>query len=519
MSASPALPTERKRPWLLPAFLLAGWIALALSGFPAPTIDDLFYAGPAVHLAAGEGLVNPWLGVLDPVGHRFLVYPPLYFPLLAGWLKGFGVGTLSLLAFQACAAFLAAIVGLAFLRRIEGRPPLLWPCLAGNLLLATLVALSGLRPDVCALALFALGAWIETEAALPFPRFRIPLRFLGPLLLVASVQTLPFLVVWASLFFLWRFLTTPDGGRGDLIARFGLAFTLNVFLFLWAIGFRLPAFLHDLAVCQANHSFANRAFYADTWHSPAYLLRTLLLPLCFLGSGAVVLGGKWRRAVAKKERRALARTASLLVLLVVLSLVFLTRSVSSVRFLGLQCAAGTVLFAWIAALGLREGKAIPARWIPPALAVVAVLFFVVSYGRGLVEWASVARPDAGEIARLRTEADARLAQAPGAPFLVDPVSARVIFDFRLPSGARDATWEIVWTHPPLAPGPESERIAPAFALFSPQKTLYAGFPDGDRRYAPHLAVPIQLFGREIPRTAANRNAIFFVPTKPDGSVW
>lgn len=144
--------------------IVAIWMAAPFGDFPKPHVDDLFFTGTAINLAQGGPLENPWLAEWSrQFGTTvFWQQPPLHPFALSAWLRVFGIGPVSLLAFTtASAAVLSVSVYILLRRRGVGIP-----LACGALLsIAHFVSAHGLRPDVPSLALAALAALCWTTRA------------------------------------------------------------------------------------------------------------------------------------------------------------------------------------------------------------------------------------------------------------------------------------------------------------------------------------------------------------------
>src|ERR1700733_9912956 len=109
---------KNKTPGYLPlAASILFFAALWSLDFPKPFIDDLFYCGAGLNLAAGGDFSNPLLARQNFPNHFFFVYPPVHSYAIAGWMKIFGIGARSLTAFQNLMYLTTALATLAILRR------------------------------------------------------------------------------------------------------------------------------------------------------------------------------------------------------------------------------------------------------------------------------------------------------------------------------------------------------------------------------------------------------------------
>ena len=133
------------------------WAALFYLGYPMPTLDDLYFLGPAFSLAAGGTYTNPYCPSIDVLGARdhFFVYMPLHEFALAGWLKIWGIERASLAAFETLCAVAASW---GFFRLVcPSRRHAVFCALVVSYSVALCFCKSGFRPDSLGLALFAGG--------------------------------------------------------------------------------------------------------------------------------------------------------------------------------------------------------------------------------------------------------------------------------------------------------------------------------------------------------------------------
>ncbi len=134
------------------------FLVLWLWEFPKPMMDDLFYAGAGLNLAAGGDFSNPYLAGQEFPSHYFFVYTPLHSYVLAGWLKVFGISTASMTGFQGVMFFVIAASTLFLLRRHEAPAWLEWLVPLG---VCAAFLRGGLRVEALATALTMAGfAWI-----------------------------------------------------------------------------------------------------------------------------------------------------------------------------------------------------------------------------------------------------------------------------------------------------------------------------------------------------------------------
>ncbi|MEI8329806.1 MAG: hypothetical protein WCG14_07415 [Chlamydiia bacterium] len=159
-------------------FSLVLFIGLGMTGFPQPMIDDLFFIGAGLNLAMGKSFSNPMLDRQNFPGTLYFVHPPLHSYALASWLKVFGVGTISILAFQIIMYVIICWSTILILKKYNSPRLLEWLVPLG--VITSFLSL-GLRPEPLSVALTMLGfALLECfgeEATILFSGFL--LLFLG----------------------------------------------------------------------------------------------------------------------------------------------------------------------------------------------------------------------------------------------------------------------------------------------------------------------------------------------------
>lgn len=396
--------------WCLPVAL--GWVILWQAGFPAPHVDDLFFSGPGASIAAGEGLRNPWIEPwLSQFGsNAYFAQLPLHPYLLGGWLKIWGLSTASLLAFQCLAGWLACIFCAALLRK-SGCPP--WVVAAGCLAAAAFVLDKGLRTEPWAAVFSLAAAWAWWRPG------RVGWT-LGVLAAVAGVVIHPFVIVVVlpaaaiALFIRWR-----QAGRHE--AFLCLAILAGVALAMLG----LVVVLLDFRVAEFWDTFRSHARlrtppggrrFASFWENATlgrepYLKGPALLALAV----AMVFGWRW----GSRQRVALAAAVLLGGLI-----------------LGIFLYAGhTPIWLWpvsvFFSLTIWSTVMLPrAQIVGSMLSVAALLWGILPQALKL----AIVRPEPPEhYAAIRAEIERLLPTH----LLVDETTARFVYDFDLPKGARD----------------------------------------------------------------------------------
>ncbi|SDU08018.1 hypothetical protein SAMN05444156_1842 [Verrucomicrobium sp. GAS474] len=489
----PALSFWKRPSAVVTALLALGWFALAGAGYPPPNVDDICYAGPAIEVANGHGPMDPWGPYYVEHTEGRATYPPFYAYLLGGWLKVFGVSSPSMLFFYAlCGMALTLAIGF-FVRRWRLA---WWVEVLMTAFIVVCFASKGLRPDLCGMAMFAVGAALEAGEG----RWR---KGWGTALVVASVFTLPSIAAWAGPFLFYRFgeralaAGIPAACREMLprLAAIGAALGL---LFLWSVGFELRKFL---AYAHANALYSVSMYgtiYFDNWtHSLGLFIRMALLTLLSYGVGAVFWAGVWQRTQGVERQRLWLGTAAAAAVSVML---FRMLSVSSTGLQLLNLTSALVLPVFLAVGWLRGRKVLLAVALPAVLAVCVLL--PVSYWQFLT-WAASPAVDKGRAREIKQEVDAL------APALVwvDGYAARYVYDYRLPAELRDFSHDREsygrWVK--ASQEEKAARKADTVWILCAGTIPYAEGLENDRRPR-----PLRFFGRRFPRGIANEGELFLI---------
>jgi hypothetical protein len=244
-------------------FTAALWLALnlmTLTGYPAPWVDEILFADPAIHLAMGKGFVSSaWFN--QPSSQFWAGYTPLYSFALAGWLKIFGVSAFAVRSFSLALVTASLVMVWRFLKSIES-DSLKWTILIALAVCEPLAFLERAgRPDSMSLFLLAATALVFVEKTW---RWRSLMLFLlGALALPSALQYAACAVVVAILVQIWF----KPFSRRDII--------------LWASGAVTGAAL--LAIIYAVHHVL-KLFVEVTFASKHSSVGRLLQHL-FLGHG------------------------------------------------------------------------------------------------------------------------------------------------------------------------------------------------------------------------------------------
>jgi|GEM_PF-3615747 len=153
-SSSPSDPLRPGLAYLIYSALFC--LYLFWAGSPWPHVDDPFFAGGAVRLAQTGVLTNPWVmdSFPDFNPHHFYLHWPVYFFLLAGWLKMTGIHTTSICIFYLLSNFILCVSSATVFLRLGLPRIILWPL---PILCLGYAAVLGFRPDSVALSTFFAG--------------------------------------------------------------------------------------------------------------------------------------------------------------------------------------------------------------------------------------------------------------------------------------------------------------------------------------------------------------------------
>lgn len=392
------------------ALLGTVWLALWLGGCPRPNVDDGFFAGAGIHLAETGRLENPWIrgwmGWLPgSQADKFLLQPPLYPLVLAGWLKVVGVSTATLTGYGCVVGFGASLTVWALLRRLSASVAAAW--LAAALVGAWLLS-RGLRPESLAL-LFASGGQLCLLS------HRHPLGWLGGGLLgSAAVLAHPiWVIIVAPATVLQILKSRPGPPRSGLLAALAGGIGLSAILLVAGLGSDFRPFLHDLTShARFVAPTENRldVFFQHFQVGYDYYRNLLVVGLSLV---CLLLNGS-------------AAWAAALTWLGVQLLGFVLYTAQSTMFLVLLAALVPLL------LGHRH-----LGWRRRLHLVPALILLVAFGGQHSLQWLADRQQDSRP---LRTSTLAYLAAASPAQMIFDATTLRTVFDFRPPAGAVDLAW-------------------------------------------------------------------------------
>ncbi len=381
---------QMRRPLLLSILtatgLLAFWIFLIFRGFPFPNVDDCPYVGPALSLANGHGLTNPLLGQQGP----FYYYPPIYFYLLAGWLKLWGISAASVVLYYGIACWLTTWCVIRTFQ-ITGLETTGWLTVLALVVYFTCV---GLRPDVTSLLFLSLSLRCGIS---PRPR----LRTLSPTLAILSIATLPGSLALALPWLIYLLKTDRKLWRASVIGGLGVA--ALVLLLVHGQGWELWEGLQANSHLSRDHQLS---WIAANWDKPQGLIKSafpVLVCALFVGVCARTRGLLW--------------IDLLFILGTVLGLYASTMSISGQRSLAVVTVVGAAYY-------LETGK--PARPWKQILILAIVGVLVGAEPRHLLQGITTEKPSPQQAAQLRTEAE----HLHPSRLIIDEWSLRYVFDFQ-----------------------------------------------------------------------------------------
>ena len=457
------------------------WLAAFCSGYPAPFIDDIWYATPAVSLAEHGAYSNYVSDILAPIDSQrlFLAYLPLHSYVLAAWLKVFGVGAAPLRSFQVLAAAGASWALWHLLRPAAFRDA---TALLVSALVYVLLGGAGLRPDALALLLFLLGLRVYHSR-------RAAGYFLGCLFLALSficsfnTAAVALLVVVSSLAAL-RWVRGSSWREVFGYAMAGAtAFALVLLLFLWMIDFRLHDFLRCIAVTHADGSAGVRRRFMEQLFTPFWFSKWVV------GQAALPLfcGIFWFRRGAQDR--------------VQTWIVGLTLALGYGLFAGVSSGSATGAHWW--AFGCMAGALFLAT--RPGMATGALLagwclllpVFVYGHGHQVVEGLLAARPPVNQKTLILDQVR-QLSPAPTRIY-VDEYAWREIYDCRLPANGFDFV---------------SARKPGGYATVAnlpPDSVAILSVKNAGVEYSQRLGRPLRLFGHPVWGVFANPGDLLLIP--------
>jgi len=371
---------------------LVFWVFLMSRGFPFPNMDDCPYLGPALNLANGHGLTNPLLGQQGP----FYYYPPIYFHLLAGWLKLWGVGASSVILYYGIACWLSTWCVIRTFQ-IAGLEVTGWLAVLALVAYFTCV---GVRPDVTSLLFLSLSLRCSQSP-------RAGLRACSPFLAILSIATLPGSLALALPWLIYLLRTDRRLWLPSLLGGLGVAGL--VLLLVHGQGWALWEGLRANSHIAMDHQLS---WIAANWNKPQGVIKSafpILVCASFVGVSARVRG---------------LRLIDLLFILGTgLGLYASIMSISGQRTLAVVTVLGAAYYLETGRLG-RPWKQIL------ILAVAGVV--VGAEPRHLLQGITTEKPSPQRAAQLRAEVE----QLHPARLIIDEWSLRYVFNYQLSPNMR-----------------------------------------------------------------------------------
>ena len=482
-SNEPGGPGVRKRgaaEWVALAGIGLVWLALWNRSFPAPYFDDAWFLGPAVSLATGEGLTNPWMRpwlVERFSSERYLLHAPLASYATAGALSLTGISARSVVGYQCLLGLLLSACVWTMLRRIGVG---MWAAAAAVVAVSGYVLTRGLRPD--ALAALLLCASVS---ALRHPGYRWwAAGCLGLALAPLALPVTATLSVPLFLAALW--MRRRDLGRRGVLARVAIvsaAVGVALLLGLWMIDFEVREFAR-MFLRTAAMRVAPAGERWDAFAGKLLLGREPLLSLpVWIAFGVLCV----HALLAPRAREAAALAAFVILAALLLGLVLYAQYMPVL----LKPAIALVgIAAFCRSAGSRRAQA-----------AGAVFAGVVLLG-WLPAWVPVVVGAAEPVAHYQ-QVEEQVRRLPRQRLLVDEVAARHVFDYRLPRDAHDWVAMLIFDRgvvPRIAAKPPGE------AWVVDERKLAIHVPDSGVRLE-HL----QVAGRSFERLQLHPRRLAVVP--------
>ena len=379
---------KRAKAWWTFLAITLLWGGLAWGGFPFPFIDDPFYIGAGLNLAAGGGLANP---LIEGSG-TFLRYLPLHSFVIAGWLKLFGTSAGAMVALYLLFGWVSTwctIRGFQILRK----DLLGWMAGLSIVIYCTCV---GMRPDACSLCFAAVS-------------FRLGISrkqrtlYLAPFFAALAVAALP---ASMAMMFPWIafLMITHKGMWKAVFAAGGVVALMLCMLIHWQIQPFLAEFLIENQGARADQISWIRTEWKEPmgWIKFIYPFASVSLLIAW---AALRRGLSWIDALASGS--------------VILALYAIVNSVSGHRVMGLI----TVIVVGLYLEYLAPGP----RWRRLLVAVNGLL--IIGSGlRPMLQGVTTERPSNGAqlLSQVQTAHPARL--------IIDEWSLRYVFGFHLEPG-------------------------------------------------------------------------------------
>lgn len=460
--------------WRLGLYAIFGfWAFVALKSFPPPFIDDAWYAGAAINLAQHGVFSNPLCESLATIGSAklFLAYMPLHSYILAGWLRLFGVSTLSFHVFFTLLAFLDTLLIYWFFPKARSS----W-AIALLIILAVyeLLAGVGMRPD--SLGLFFLLIGMNVWRARTVAGYFVGNIFLGlAVITFPTVAPMALMFALAALAYQRLFYGRTLRELIPLLLASGTAYALCFLLFLVCIHGQLGAFLDCLSRNQQMGVAGMGKLFTAVGISKWIVVQAAFLFLI------VAMAYQARTYYHRQERWFFL----LLALLAFISLGF----ASCISATGVHVWAFACLIAGLFILVQEDWRW--RAWLV-YLGIFAVAVF--GHGHGAIEQL-LARPPLtwGERAALRAE----IKSLHPARLYVDAYAMRELYNYRLPPNTYcfETSSTTGWGQPTKADMMPKNAVAVV--------SVGSAFPTGRSPEAGARGIPLKIFGYVLPGAIQN----------------
>ncbi|WP_017303062.1 hypothetical protein [Spirulina subsalsa] len=461
------------------------WLSLYALGYPLPGDDDLFFIGAGIHLAETGNFVNPFLSQwAEQTIDRFYVQPPFYSYALALWLQIFSITTRSFLLFQFfCYSSFSIFLALT-LRKLKFSPLASWAII---LCAALWLLFGGLRQDAFATALLMAGLYYLLTDQVVY--YLIGFTILG-LSVLSSPVNIAYATPLAWAILIRNFMTQKSSIliRQYVTPRLLMllsAIVIVFLLFLLSINFELARFFADLG------------WHSDLRRSPISRIIPNLIFIVTGGYGKITYGGLYIFSIffagllfikRKTTPKQLYCVLLSLLLAIILGLITYANTLASnINFL--------LWVSIILTLNKLDLKALHRQ----ILCCIAFLLLLINYSSTLLNLVFVDhRLDPPETI---AEIVDYVANNPEKTYFIDGISARYIFDYKLPP--RAVSWEFSGEPamgPPTSLADKSENEV--WIISRRQAWHVPELPDYPR---------LTLLGRRFKSIAAQPHKILLIP--------
>jgi hypothetical protein len=463
--------------WKLGFFAIIGfWALVSLGDYPAPFIDDAFYIGAAINLAQHGVFSNPYCEMLATIGcsDHFFANMPLHDYLLAGWLKLFGISTLS---FHVLYTLLALAVALLIYRLL---PTVRFSWAAALLICLAVYGLlggSGLRADALGFCFLLLGfdAW---KARTVF-HFFWKNFFLGLVVITFPNLAIPaMLLSLAALLHQKLFRQKTIRDLVPFALAMGAAYGICFVIFLICIDFRLFEFLACLVRNQQYSALGVKERFQ--FLTLLGISKWVVVQLSFLVLVGVLIF-QWRKTPQRREG---------LFFLALSLLVFASLGISSVN-----SASGAHVWAFSC---LMTGLFIltEENWDIRAWLLYVAVLALAAFGHAhvAIQHALADRPPGPEERAALLE---KIAQLHPPRLYIDAYALRELYDYKFPANsfAFETSNTTGWGYPKSLSTLPKNSVSIVSVSYS--------FPTSRSPDAGKMAKPLIIFGHPVPGVVRN----------------